>query len=464
MPSIKTKIIFAYTLVFGALLLVFAAIVYQSSKEAAFNKLDANLKSYSISLQTEIVEELNENNSFDMKELASIQPQGLSNAKYQLLSAEGRIILFDSLISKSFPINSAKGSGEISFYQDINLNSQSYKILVTPFETMEDSLYILETAASANEAYEDLNRLFYLFLLLVPMGLIIAGFAAYLISKAAFKPITRIVNTAKNISAKNLDKRLELPRAKDEVRELAEALNEMIERLDDSFKSQRIFVANASHEIKTPLTVIQIQLDSLKKNLNRNDDLETVEDSIAEIEKLTKLTNSLLILVKLDSAQYKLIYETVRLDELLADCVQMTGKYAQIKNLKINLSISDAIEVTADKEKLRSVFINLLDNAVKYSFKNTEINLNLHELENNNVKITIENCGTGIEPGEIEHIFKRFYRSNEIRADICGSGLGLAIAKEIVELHGGEIKVQSKPGRKTVFIVIIPIKNTTKIM
>ena len=326
---------------------------------------------------------------------------------------------------------------------------------------MIDSLYILETAASAHEAFEDLNRLFYLLIILIPTGLIITGFCAYLISKAAFKPITRIVNSAKLISAKNLDERIALPKVKDEVRELAETLNEMIERLDSSFKSQQIFITNASHEIKTPLTVIQMQLETLKKNSDLTENKRTIEDAISEIEKLTRLTNSLLILEKLDSSRYKLSLELIRIDELLAECVQTINKYAQSKNLKINLSIFDSIEINADRDKLRSVFINLLDNAIKYSFPDSEINFILNEPSNNKVKIILENCGPGIEPNDIEHVFKRFYRSNETRAKVSGSGLGLAISKEIIELHKGEIKVESNPGGKTVFIVFLPINNNS---
>lgn len=459
MHSIKTKIIFAYTLVFGTLFIVFAIIIYHSSKEAVLNKLDANLKSYSVSLQTEITEQLGEGNKFDMKELSSIHPQNLSGARCQLFNSKGHPLFFDSLLSTNFKFQSENISSEISFYKNISLNFKPYRILTTPFETMEDSLYILVAAASMNEAYEYLKRLLYLFLLLVPLGLLMTGFAAYLISRAAFRPITRIVNTVKDISDKSLDNRIELPEAKDEVRELAETLNEMIERLDNSFKSQRIFISNASHEIKTPLTVIQMHLESLKKKLNKIEDKTEVDEAMNEIDKLTKLTNSLLILEKLDSSQYKLNLEKVRIDELLAECVETIDKFAQINNLKINLLIFDAVELNADKDKLRSVFINLLDNAVKYSFPDSEIDFILHEPINNKIMISLENYGLGIKPLDIDHLFNRFYRSNEIRAKIKGSGLGLAIAKEIVVLHGGEIEVESNPGKKTVFSIILPINN-----
>jgi two-component system, OmpR family, sensor histidine kinase ArlS len=456
MFSIKTKIIFGYTLVFGVLLTVFAIVVYQSSKNAAFNKLDANLKSYSVSLQSEITEELGEGH-FDHKELAAIRPEGLSHACYQLINTQGQPLLYDPHISKSFSFDPKQIPKDSTFFREIKIHKRRYRVLVTPFETIQDSLYILETAASIHEAYADLDRLFYLFLFMIPIGLIVTGFTAYIISKAAFRPITRIVNTAKEISVKNLNKRLEVPRVNDEVKELAETLNEMIERLDNSFKSQRIFIANASHEIKTPLTAIQTQLEVLERNMNGIEDKKTIEDSISEIEKLTKLTNSLLILEKLDSSMYILNLEEVRIDELLTECVQMINKLALTHCLKIKLSLFDAVEMTADKEKLRSVFANLLDNAVKYSFSNTEIHLELHEPTDNKVTVTLKNYGPGISEEEIGHVFNRFYRSNNVRAEVDGSGLGLSIAKEIIELHKGQISTKSEPGKATTFTIIIPI-------
>ncbi len=456
MLSIKSKIILAYTIVFGLLLIIFAAIIYNSTKEAAFLKLNTNLKSYSISLRTEIEDEFDDQYSLDMNKLSSISSRHLIGARFQLFDRSGKIIIRDSILSKiPFP-NINENIKKPFEYNRTKIEHQKYHIVWSKFETENDSVYVLETAASVKDVFEDLDRLLYLFLIIIPSGLIITGFAAYFISKAAFKPITQMADTAKNISVKNLDKRLELPIAKDEVRALGETLNEMIERIDDAFKSQKRFVANASHEIKTPLTVIQTELEILEKKIEDADSAEGIKNALSEIESLTKLTNSLLTITKLDASQTKLDVSKVRLDELLAECVQIMNPAAVKRYIRINLLIDDSIEIDADKEKLKSVFLNLIENAVKYSFHESKVSIDLQKIGDDKISISVENNGPGISSSEIPYIFNRFYRSNEIRAEINGSGLGLAIAKEIIEMHRGEIHVESKISEKTVFSILLP--------
>ena len=456
MFTIKFKIIIAYTVVFGVMLTIFAAIIYDSTKEAAFIKLDTNLKSYSISLRTEIEDELGDSASLNMKKLSSIRAKGLVGEKFQLFDSNGELIVKDSTLSKIPTESLSKVSSGPFVYEKKRIDHHKYHILWSTFETEKDSTYILETAASVKDVYEDLDRLFYLFLFIIPSGLIITGIAAYFISKAAFKPITQMTDTARNISGENLDERVEIPKAKDEVRALAETLNKMIERIDNAFKSQKRFVANASHEIRTPLTVIQTELEILEKKIKDNESKESIQNALSEIEDLTRLTSSLLAIAKLDSSQNKLNLNQIRIDELLADCAQTMNQAALKKNIQINLSLDDAVEMNADKEKLKSVFLNLIDNAIKYSAPGSRVTIVLEKKSGSKIKISVEDNGIGISSSEISYIFNRFYRSNEIRAEINGSGLGLAIAKEVVELHRGEISVESVIGEKTVFSVTLP--------
>ena len=453
MFTIKFKIVLAYTIVFGLMLTIFAVIIYNSTKETAFLKLDANLKSYSISLQTEIEEQLDENSNFNLKKLHSIRSKGLIGERFQLFNKRGKYFIKDSILSQIPQVDMGKILNDSVEYERQKIGHHKYHVLWSKFETENDSAYVLETAASVKDVFEELDRLFYLFLIIIPAGLILTGFAAYFISRAAFKPITKMTDIAKNISGKNLDKRLELPKAKDEVRSLGETLNEMIERIDNAFKSQKRFVANASHEIRTPLTVIQTELEILEKKLKENEGKESIKIVLSEIDDLTRLTNSLLLITKLDSSETKLNLSRIRIDELLAECAQAMNQAAVKKDIQINLSIDDAVEINADREKLKSVFINLIDNAIKYSSNNSRITILLEKISENKIKINVEDTGPGIPASEIPYIFNRFYRSNEIRSEIGGNGLGLAIAKEIVELHGGQISVESKPREKTIFKV-----------
>ncbi|MHB1688076.1 MAG: HAMP domain-containing sensor histidine kinase [Ignavibacteriaceae bacterium] len=457
MFSIKSKIILAYTFIFGLMLTGFSIIIYQSTKQAEFSKLDANLKSYSVSLQTEIEEELGESHSLNLKNLSSIRFEGLSGVRYQLFNLKGNKVLSDTLLSFLSDSSFKKVKKRSSFFEKVKFENKSYSVLWSSFETEDDSLYFLETAASMNDAYADLDRLFYLFIIIIPIGLILTGFTAYVISKAAFRPIAQMADTAKNISGKNLDKRLDFPKTKDEVRTLGETLNEMIERIDKAFKSQRQFIADASHEIRTPLTIIQTELELAERKLKDDEAKESINIALNEIDGLTKLTNSLLTLARLDSLRVNLELSNVRLDELLTDCVQSINQTALKKKVRINLSITDAVEIKADKEKLKSVFLNLIDNAIKYSNAGAGVSVTLNKIENEKVVVTVEDEGEGISPEELPHIFKRFYRSNEIRAEVSGSGLGLAIAKEIIEMHHGEITVESNLGKGTIFKVIVPV-------
>jgi signal transduction histidine kinase len=454
--TIKFKLILAYTLAFGIMLTVFAAIIYDNTKEASFMKLDTNLKSYSITLRTEIEDELQDEVHFDTKKLSAVRAKGLVGEKYQLFDARGGTILRDSSLAK-IPAENINEILENSFvYGKKRIDHRKYRILWSAFETQNDSVYILETAASVRDVFEDLDRMFYLFLLIIPAGLILTGVAAYFISRAAFKPVVKMTDTAKNISGKNLDLRLELPKAKDEIRALGETLNDMIERIDNAFKSQKQFIANASHEIRTPLTVIQTELEILEKQIKNAEFKESIKNALSEIENLTKLTSSLLTIAKLDVSHAKLNISRIRIDELLADCVQTVHQAAIKKNIKITLSLEEAIEIEADKEKLKSVYINLIDNAIKYSNPGSHVMVTLKRITGEKINVSVEDTGIGISPQDLPYIFNRFYRSNEIRAEISGSGLGLSIAKEIVDLHLGEIKVKSNIGANTIFSVTLP--------
>ena len=456
MFTIKFKIILAYTIAFGIMLTVFAVIIYDSTKEATFMRLDTNLKSYSISLRTEIEDELQDEVPLNVNELSAVKAKGLVGEKFQLFNSMGGIILKDSLLA-NIPLGNVNEIKENSFiYEKKKIDHRKYRILWSAFETQNDSVYILETAASVRDVYDDLDRMFYLFLFIIPAGLIITGVAAYFISKAAFKPIIKMAETAKNISGKNLSLRLELPEAKDEIRILGETLNEMIKRIDYAFKSQKSFIANASHEIRTPLTIIQTELEIIEKKLKNEEIKEGIKNALVEIENLTKLTSSLLTIAKLDISQAKLNLSRFRIDELLADCVQAMNSAAIKKNIQIALSLEEAIEIEADKEKLKSVFLNLIDNAIKYSNPSSHVMVTLERNSVEKISVSVEDTGIGIHQSEILYIFNRFYRSNEIRAEINGSGLGLSIAKEIVDLHQGEIKVESEIGVKTVFSICLP--------
>jgi signal transduction histidine kinase len=267
-----------------------------------------------------------------------------------------------------------------------------------------------------------------------------------------------MTEAARQITAHHLEMRLDLPQAKDEVRRLGETLNEMMERLESAFQSQKQFVADASHEIRTPLAVIRTELELA---LHQSTDpliQASIQSSLAEVDRMTHMTGQLLTLARLDSSASDLDLVPLRPDELLVECVQLSMALAAKKETQISVFVEEAIEISADREKLKSVIMNLLDNAIKYSPDGSRVGASLRVCGRpaTAIKIVVEDNGPGIDEADLARIFKRFYRGVTARGEGGGSGLGLAIAQRIVELHHGTLSVCSETGVGTSFTVELP--------
>lgn len=455
MFTIKSQIVLAYTLIFGVILSVFAYIIYRSTEKAEITRLDSKLKSYSVLLQSEIEEQSRDHDGYDLSDFKAVPSDGLKWNKFELLDRNGKNVLGDTVITqpaKSF-CNSIFNLGEK--YDEIKIGRHHARVYISTVEINEKTNHILIVSSSLEEVREDLERLLLIFLIVIPAGLIFAGFSAYLIAKKAFSPISKMILTANNISAYSLEKRLIVPDSNDEVKALSLTLNSMLDRIDSSFKSHRQFIANASHEIRTPLTVIQTELELSLKKHNDDDTAESLRVSLKEIENLDKLTNSLLTLAKIDAQKYKLDVKSTRIDELVLECVQKLNPFAKKLGKVIKIKIDEIFEIVGDEDKLKSIVMNLLENALKYSADCEEISIELQKT-GTGIDLLVKDCGPGIPEEELSHVFERFYRSNETRAEIEGSGLGLAIVKEFVEMHKGIISVSSKP-RDTIFRVQLPL-------
>jgi signal transduction histidine kinase len=331
-------------------------------------------------------------------------------------------------------------------------------VLQLPVEIENRVQFILQVAGSMHEIEEAKEDLQLLFFTVIPAGLLLAGLIAYFITSLAFKPMMKMVRAAEQISAANLDARLELPRAHDEVHQLGTALNEMIGRIDKTIKGQRQFVADASHELRTPLTIIRGELEAAAASIRKPSVKENITTSLSELEHLSKLVSDLLTLAKLDAERVRLEVSSVRLDELVVDCVQAARGVAKNKGVTLRIYVEEALEIPGDHEKLKSVMFNLLDNAIKYSARRGVVSVSLmSNRKAGTSSIIISDKGIGIPEAEQSKVFGRFYRGSQPRSKSDGSGLGLAIAQRFVELHGGRIALKSKPGKGSTFTVELPL-------
>ena len=459
MLTIKAKIIIAYTLVFGMLLCVFAYLIYESSRRAEIAKIDTRLESHADKIKTEIEEQSDEDRFPTAGEFGDIVTDGLPGVLFEVRDSAGETILKDSLLSTkpiTFVTPTLMPRKKLS---RINMNSERYRVLATPVEVDDRYLYSLLVAAPMTEAARNLAHLRLLFLISIPSALVLASIAAYIITRSAFRPIATMVATARQISASNLDQRLLVPPANDEIRQLAETLNSMIERIDSAFNAQRQFIADASHELRTPLTIICSELEFAKRRVADGETIESLQNSLSEIDRLARMAESLLLLARLDSSTSLITFSPVRLDELLPECVQLVNKIAEQKGIQIKVHVDEAVEIQGDSERLKSALLNLLDNAVKYSQTGGEVRVSLSILTSpdREAQITVADNGHGISPDDLPHIFERFYRASSNRGESSGSGLGLAIAQRVISLHSGDIQVASELSEGTVFTVNLPI-------
>ncbi|OGO00297.1 MAG: hypothetical protein A2Y59_05635 [Chloroflexi bacterium RBG_13_52_14] len=312
---------------------------------------------------------------------------------------------------------------------------------------------------STEDINESLAGLIRTLVLAGPLTLVLAGAGGIFLAQRALKPVDQITRTAHEIEESDLSRRIPV-QSQDELGRLASTLNQMIERLEKAFRRQQQFTADASHELRSPLSVIQAESTlALNKERPADEYKHSLEVVSNESEHMAKVIDQLLTLARADSGKEQLSIEKIGLSELLASIAADAEILCRDKSIEFRSDLTDSILVTGDRAKLREMFLNLLDNAIRYSPDGGTISLTLRRAEEMAV-ITIADTGIGIPEKDIPHIFERFYRVDKARSrEEGGAGLGLSICKYIVEVHGGRIEVTSQPGNGSTFSVCLPIIN-----
>lgn len=296
--------------------------------------------------------------------------------------------------------------------------------------------------------------------LFVPMiqagliGLVIAFILAAIISRQIAKPLGAIADAAGEVARGNYGATLPETGAY-EMRTVAEAFNTMTREVRSTHQAQRDFLANVSHDLKTPLTSIQGYSQAIMDGAVR-DPATAAEVIYSEADRLTRMVNELTTLASLQSGRVGLHIDRVDVAALTEALVQRLDVVAKKKNVTMRISSPGSIIVAADGDRLAQVFTNLLSNAVKFTPEGGSINVNLRALDNG-VEVAVHDSGVGIPRDELTRVFERFYQVDKARGPKRGTGLGLAIAKEIVTAHGGRIRAESVgEGHGATFVVWLP--------
>jgi heavy metal sensor kinase len=306
--------------------------------------------------------------------------------------------------------------------------------------------------------YEVTDNVFYNFLFITPLALLISVIGGWFLAHKSLKPVDELTKTAKEITAQNLSRRLPTHNVNDELGRLTEQFNDMISRLQASFAQIQQFSADASHELRTPLTIMRGEIEVALRNQRLSKDSRELLSSINdELIRLSSIVESLMILVKSDTGRLVFNMQPLALDGFIEQLFEETKVLAEAKKIKVNLERSQPIRITGDAVRLKQLFLNLIDNALKYTPPRGQVTLTLTQKENDAV-VEVKDNGFGIPRKDQAKIFERFYRVDrtEENEDAGGSGLGLSIAKWITEAHNGSIEVKSREGKGSTFIVRLP--------
>ncbi len=278
--------------------------------------------------------------------------------------------------------------------------------------------------------------------------------------RKALSPVAAITEAAMRINEKNLRERLARTGNGDELDQLTEVFNSMTSRLENSFQRIHEFTLHASHELKTPLTVMQGELETALREENLTEiPRDRILSQLDELQRLTKIVNGLTLLTKADAGQIQLKKEPVRLDELVRESFEDAKILAQPMGIKVQLNHCEELTVEADRHRLRQLLLNLTDNAIKYNRPNGHVEIELQR-KNDGAEIKISNTGAGIAPEFLPRVFDRFFRCDESHSSaVDGCGLGLSIAQWIVDAHGGRIQITSEPEQLTTVIVRLELRD-----
>lgn len=335
----------------------------------------------------------------------------------------------------------------------------TFRSYSTPASGTGGAVYIVQAYRSTYHTQFALKNLRVMMAALVPLIVLLTGAFGMFFARVALRPVASMSRTIRQITAENLSLRLKPPGTRDEIRELADLFNAMLARLEDSFLSERRFIQDVSHELKTPLTILKGELEvALKKARSPVEYAAVLASNLEETEKMSLIVGDLLTLARFDNREVRLERAGVNLKSLLDSLIKKLSGLAEKSGIGIELSAPAALEVEADSGQLSRLFLNLLDNAIKYSGPGGTIKIAIND-QGGRPAVTITDFGAGIKAEDLPHIFNRFYRADSSRSS-SGFGLGLAIAKSIAEAHGAEIKAESTPGAGSAFTVIFP--TTTK--
>ncbi|MFW6035893.1 MAG: sensor histidine kinase [Halothermotrichaceae bacterium] len=445
--TISGKLTLIYTIMFIVVLVLLNTAAFFGLRYYIFTNVRTNLINTLKFVTDRVYKGFN-----DQPELLKDISRSEQSIYFRILSPDSQVLLEDNLL-KNLDVDVPIKNGINHF----SVNGRSF-IYASQFLIIQgDFKGYIQAVREVTSEYRFLRWLLLVMVITSILGSIGAIIAGYLVTRKMLNPINLINNTVRNITSSDLSKRLEIKGPEDELTRLADTFNSMVARLEESFKKQQQFVSNASHELRTPISIIQGYAKMLQRWGKEDEDVR--DEAIAaigqETENMKSLVENLLFLARGDSDKIELQQSCFKADELVEDILRETEIITE--DINIQRQASDRCWLNADKELIKQMLRIFIDNGIKYTPTGGSISVGVKDT-GDMVKFIVKDTGIGISEEDLPHIFDRFYIADKARSR-KGTGLGLAIARWIIEQHQGKVDVNSNIGEGTTINVYIPKDN-----
>jgi two-component system, OmpR family, sensor kinase len=480
LDTLRARLTLWYSVVLAVLLLLFSLTSYLLFSRAANRRTDADLAELANSFLVTFQDELKDPDKPGGLQAAARQAMLEHHVRGDVLlivdAAGGVVANSADLIPSSAAASSvaARAVASSDFHKFVSavsssLSNRSYQTIAsekggfrayaTSFSANSQN-WLLVILRSLHAQQEMLEQIRIALAWLIPVGVLFAGSGGYFLACRSLTPVAAMGRQAERISAANLHERLAVSNANDELGSLARTFNDLLDRLDHSFERQRRFISDASHELRTPVSILRGEAEVALSQLSRSP--EEYRESLAvlheEAQRLARIVEDLFTLTRADAGEYRLALSDFYLDELAADCVRATRALAQAKNITLAAVTPEEMPVHADEDLLRRMILNLLDNAIKYTPAGGNVSVTCGSVPDG-YQLNVTDSGPGIPLEMQSRVFERFFRVDRARSRSGpdgGAGLGLSIARWIAEAHLGRIELVRSDASGSMFTVSIP--------
>ncbi len=482
LDSVRVRLTLWYSLVLAFILICLAVFTYFLYRHNALQRTDSDIAQLSDAFITTLNAELaNENgpNGFRDAATAAMQEHRFRETYFALLDSSGHLILTsldlpnldnsrtpltaDFFSSKAFQSLLTNVANPHSL-RTIAMGKDHLRVFLRALSAGGNvyDLVVVQSLHAQRELMEDIRNTF---LWAIPIALLLSALGGYFLARKSLAPIASMASQARGMGAANLHQRLSVSNERDELGQLAQTFNALLERLENSFEQQRRFMADASHELRTPVAILRGEAEVTLSRAERSpaEYRETLSILQEESQRLAHIIEDLFTLARADAGQYPLTPTQVHLDEVAAEALVRARSLAASKRIHLTSAIEPNLPLFGDKSLLGRMLLNLLDNAIKYSPPDATVALACGRSGDNYV-VSVSDNGPGI-PKELQpRIFERFFRADKARSrsdgDTGGAGLGLSIARWIAEAHQGQLILTCSADSGSTFTATLPAMRT----